>query len=364
MRSLLTILTIPILTFTAWADGKDMALFAGLIAGSTSLSYGAHYGRLPRELTDWKDATQTTSSLSKNCGILVETRLLKGNRQNFIFLGLSNSSDKNTSLHFDKMQFEFENGKVRFPDMTLRQGSYELKSGWYVWTLLPFPRKIDFKGQNSLVFKLPTSSNGDNTCLISSSHKRNKSLPQDRESYLEYTSFDLSIEAGASVFKSDKVKSVNNDVLGLFSMTVSSYLNINHGLIFSVLGDFNGDANSTEFNSTLQNPKVSQTSLSYGYVYRSLLKRNHYFYVSLAPSWTSLILSDDNSKNRERFSYFSVVNALSYDYTFSSVNRGFWRGDHAIGVTLFNNYIPSQSNKGFKYNGLRTSLLLKYRVGL
>lgn len=346
-------------------DIQSIALIAGSAGGAAATANQAYLGMIPYEIEEWRGSSGTTSAINNDCGLILETRLIRGSRRNYLFLGLNNPTSNTYNIQFNKLEFEFGSGKVRFTDIPISENTYELKAGWYAWGFIPFPNKQDFKGEDSLVFKLPTHTQGSN-CILQNKHMRNKHVSINTMSESNYTVFDMSLELGANINLMGKLNSAQrsaNQGAGLLSL--SGFGSINHGMHFLLYGSDLGKPESSYYDRPFAtDTRASLFTFGLGYTYRtSLANNNHWVYLSPGLAYSGISFSNNKESKSKSSSYISTYFNVSYDYVFSSVSSGFWTGDHAIGITLVNNYIPSQQDRGISIEGASTGALLRYRLG-
>ncbi len=368
MNKILSIFLIAIFFQSAQAqDAQVVALIAGTAAGTATAANQAYWGLMPYELEEWRGSSGSTSAISSDCGLILETRLIRGSRRNYIFIGLNNPTSNVANINFNKMEFEFGSGKVRFTDIPISENTYELKSGWYVWGFIPFPNKQDFKGEDFLTFKLPTvSGTSQKICTVQNKHARNKNIKSDSMSESNYTVFEMSVEFGMNINLIGKLESSQEtSSRGAAMLSLSGFNSANHGVHFLFYGSDLGKPDPSYYNRVFDSDtRTSLFSLGLGYTYRlSLGNHRHWFYASPGLAYSGISFSQNEQSNYKSSSYVSAYLGLTYDYVFSSVASGFWAGDHAIGLTLFNSYIPEQQSRGVTIEGASTGLLLRYRIG-
>lgn len=368
MKRLLILLVVTISTPSVFANGaRSLVLFSGMMAGTGAVSDHVYFGMIPNEATDWQDATKSTSVLGKTCGLLIETKLLRGQRHNYMFVGVSNSLSQPVHLMWNKMEFRFGSGKLRIPDISTEKNMQELKSGWYVWGLVPFPKKQDFKNETSVALRLPiVQSNASTPCVMESHHVRDKNQPAEEATYTEYSSLHFVFEMGASVLSTSLLRAAHVDPGSELSggVRMEGFGSANHGAFWSLMFSGLGNPRLEKYPiGTDPNTKASVMNFAYGYTYRnSFLSSDHSYYISLAPAYSFLSARKIGENESENYGYFSIFNSFSYDYRIAT-SSGYPEVDHALGITLMTNYFPKQSSKSLSVEGLQASLLLRYRWG-
>ncbi|WP_413557663.1 hypothetical protein [Bdellovibrio sp. HCB209] len=319
------------------------ALFmAGAIGGSLNAGGQAAMGRLPEELSDWEDpATMSTSRLSAQCGVLTEMKLVRTSRLNFLFLGIRNDGEQSITVRNDRVKGLFSNGRERYFLSPPGNSSLEIKPHWYAWGFIPFPRKTDFKDQDSLKVTVPVMNGGKN-CEMIATFNRDKNKEQDLNSYTEAPTVVVSMGVGvgsgftpvsADTFDNNLPVSLDFYFAGFAKPTEGGYLQMS----VTMLGDIKS---SERYDSSIYK-RANLIDMSIGKAWRSFYSDTVSTYLNVGPSIGVVeALGQTNSGDRDSKAVVGLYASYTTDWRYARQYWGFLRGDYSLGLTLYAKYYP------------------------
>ena len=320
------------------------------------------------DLEDWKN-TQTgeTAKLVRQCGILGEVRLIGNHRVNGVFLGLKNTTSEDKLIKPAEIRAKFSDGKERLVGFVENTPPTELKASWRVLGVAPLPAKSDFKHQSSVEIQIPIhDKSGKEECVLSAFIQRDPSVPENPETSVEFTRFDLGIGFGAPLFKLGNMKNLVSGFPMDLDLDMYFYSSIRHGYFLTIMmNGFGGGSYSQAFPFTGaltdQNPAFTGYGLVFGYSYRNALGDRSMLSFDIGPEL--YYFGYQTAAGRTYSSAFlSAFGRVNYDYTFSRVKGGIFHGDYSVGVSLAETWLPTGSISSVNVDGHSLDLLFRFKM--
>lgn len=342
-------------SFPVWANNNGGLFVAGLIGGAVATSHEGFVGQLPEELADWQDpATQSTSKLNKQCGLLTEFKLLRTGTLNFVFLGIRNESGSEVILDLNNSTIAFSSGKQR--TMLNRKEPLQIKNNWYSWGFLPIPRKSDFKGQISARVEVPLIIDGKKPCALIADFSRNQNTPEQKSSYIEAPVRVTSLGLGGVTTTSGKFKDYAGKNKNTFEVYMAGFSEPESGFYLNVsINNFADPKTHPDFEN-ISADRATYSGISFGKTWRIFSSHERLtHYLNIGPeigTYQQLRIGSD-AKTVGAFGAFA---SYTLDINYSRQYAGFWRGYFSVGLTPF----IHATNKGV-ITGINLDLL---RLGL
>lgn len=342
-------------------------VFVGALAGATAITATGYYGWIAKEVKDWIDPeTGTTAALNSQCGLAAEARLLRNNRANYLFFALKNENAETRVLKPEEIRIIFPNGRERLATVQQYSQHSEIKPHWRVIGLAPFPEKHEFKNQDSLIVEIPLYAQGDEPiCTVTVPMKRNPSVPTDERTTVSYTVMDMTFDLGAVAFRSKNLNELGSDRFSM-SLNIYGYPALHHGFYLGVgFEDYGGDQNklrATTGASLSGTTNLSGAILSAGYTYRAFLGRHWSLSTDLGPAYYGLTLYGGGRSAYDE-GYFAGIARLNLDYRFARVLSGFFFGDYAVGLSVYDYWIFNGSFGTLPASGSSLGAALRLRIG-
>lgn len=327
-------LVILFLSHSVRAENSGGLFVAGLIGGAVATNYQGYAGQLPEELEDWQDpATQSTSKLNKQCGLLTEFKLLRTGTLNYVFVGLRNESGSDVVLNLNDATIAFSNGKQR--TMLNQKDPLQIKNNWYSWGFLPIPRKSDFKGQASAKVELPILIDGKKSCVLSADFSRNQNAPEQKASYIEAPVRITSVGGGGITTTSGKLKEYADKNKSSLEVYLAGFREPESVYFLNVsVASFGEPKVHPDFDNT-QSDRASFTGISFGKTWRIFSSQEsitHFFNIGPEIGTYQQVKVGSDIKS---VGIFGVFASYTLDITYSRQYAGFWRGYFSVGVTPF-----------------------------
>ncbi|MFV3408516.1 hypothetical protein ACNH6C_07900 [Bdellovibrio bacteriovorus] len=366
MMKLLIIVVSLFLSQAASARGGSGAAFiVGAIGGVAAAGASAEQGRLPEELSDWADPlSQSTSRLDSQCGVLTEMKLVRTSRLNYLFFGLRNESGKDVMARLDRVRATFGNGRERLL-LATGNSTLEVKNGWYAWGFIPFPRKTDFRSQDTLKLAVPLVVGGNVTCDLQAKFIRNKAIAEDQNSYIEAGAFvmsmGLSTTLGATKGITDVAEPYHH---GQVEFYFAGFKEVDRGVYWQFGASELGEVRNSSSFGNRQYEKANMIDMSIGRAWRSFYGEETSGYFSVGPSM-GLVQAFIHSGETEKDTKFTVgaYGSYSFEWRYSRVYMGEFRGDYSIGFTVFAKYYPYVFDVGQSDVGMLGASLDLLRIG-
>lgn len=345
--------------------GFGASFYTSSIGGTVTVGPSIEQEHLPEELSDWVDpSSQSTSRLDSQCGVLTEMKLVRNGRLNFLFLGLRNESSKAIVIRMDRVRANFGDGRERIL-VPAGNAHLEVKHGWYTWGFLPFPRKADFKNQNSLNVTVPLVVAGETLCDLQVTFHRNIAVPEDQSSLIEAGDSVMSIGLGTILGATKGLTDITDPYnrsgpeiyLGRFHKADSgAYVRAGVDEFGKVL-----DANAFK---NRQYGRVRMTDMSFGKTWRRFYGENTAGYFNLGPSlamWEAYI-KDERSDRDSKFA-LGIYGSYTYEWRYARVYVGGLRGDYSLGLSIYTKYYPYVFDVGQSDVGILGATFDFLRIG-
>ncbi len=209
-------------------------------------------------LSDWSEPDESGAKLFEKCDIIGEARLIGTLRSNFLSVVLRNKSKKALNFNPIAVEYIFDNGLKRKPDIP----NYEIARidvDQYYQILLPFSEKENFKGQKSLNVIIPFE-NAEKNCAVDIQFIRNTLVPDSSNNWLTKNTFEFSLHAGGNSYSGSLANLARwSDLSGGFQMSFWGDKDLSFMLGYSVTS---GSRANADFLNELSAPTNSDLKMS------------------------------------------------------------------------------------------------------
>ncbi|AHZ83464.1 hypothetical protein Bb109J_c2854 [Bdellovibrio bacteriovorus] len=340
---ILSILVTFFLSQAAFAnDSSGVAFFVGAIGGVAAAGSSAERGRLPDELSDWADPSSlSTARLDSQCGVLTEMKLVRTSRLNYLFFGLRNESGKDVMVRLDRVRAVFGSGRERLL-LSLSNNTLEIKNGWYAWGLIPFPRKTDFREQDTLKVAAPLIVGGTSTCDLQATFSRNKAIAEDQNSYIEAGALVMSIGLATTLGATKGITDISEPYHHpQAEFYFAGFREVDNGVYWQFGASELGKVRDSSSFGDRQYEKANMIDMSIGGVWRSFYGEATSGYFNLGPSMglVQAFIRSGEAEKDTKFT-FGVYGSYSFEWRYARVYMGEFRGDYSFGFTVFAKYYP------------------------
>lgn len=313
---------------------------------------------LNSELEDWKDQlTETTARLYSQCNVSYEVRILGNNRINVAYITMSNNSAQSITVKPSRIYLNFDSGKRRLPYYPIEVSDQEVKAGWKVSLLIPFPKKTDFKDEDGLTIEVPLfdESGAEKECKLLGKLERDTTKEQPVRSYTRASTFDFVIGAGVSLFPTGDNKNYFNDKSSSFVMDLHLFPWVSHGFHAGFMRNDMKAANNQLIASNIpgrNEVEMSEFMFAFGYTYR------HFFSERLSMNYMLSItansiedLKKNNPSEQELESEVGFMHKFNLDYYWYTSDYMPIQGDFGSGIYVMHRYLPKGNVGGVNYGG-------------
>jgi len=265
---------------TGSAEAQSTAVAAGVSAG-VAASNAPEPGYRPlaaSPLDDWVDPeTGSTSRLASGCdGLTVELALSGAPGRNFLDVMISNDSGEPRAFAAHATTARFGSGRVR--RLSGSRGEADgsdivIDDGFWVHTVLAFPDKADFEGEDAMTVRLTFTGARSPTCTLPVPIERDRRIGHDAATHVQRSGIELHFGAGPRFFASGGIERLGGSSGPIFDLDVQAFPWVYHGLGFAIaLDSYDGDrASLVAPNLVLEDPRLSGAGFLLGYVARYYL---------------------------------------------------------------------------------------------
>ena len=202
-------------------------------AGSASVDQGGG-----RDLVEWIDpATGYASSLTAQCGVVVEARLTSRARTNVLWLNVAAPSNRGGMVDTERVTARFASGRSR--RLTPLQTEARVEPSTAVTEVFGFPDKGEFRGERSLTVDVPIvlDATRSEACILSVALQRHREADDVRTVDLSGV---LAVEAGGGVRSTTGTAGLGRlggGAQGTFDLRFELFPWVHHGLTFDIALD-------------------------------------------------------------------------------------------------------------------------------
>lgn len=356
MNKILILCFVSIVSTNALAGSGDAlaGVVAGVAVGAAATATVAS-GVVDNESKYWLDPkVKTTSQLSYQCGLIIETQVLDYNPFSVLFLGIKNEGKIDSEVLAYDSYIDYNNGRTRFFDLDLHPPVFILSRASQT-SYFKFHQKKDFVDAGSMNIIIPVRQ-ADQVCNLNISYLKNQDykpevglIDSETITFGVYTGVS-SVHGSLTDFMSSKTSAY-----GMFDMTFMG--KNNHGMYLGI--GFSSYKATTAYRLTnpLQLRDEWRSFLTgIGYVNRSIFDESQSMHLRLGVSSGSLDIGENKDAVTESKKITTVDVGIKYNYKFADVERGVWVGKYFASIGLQSNYIPIVSDAGTKKSGFLNSV--------
>ena len=340
------------------ATGVATAVGVGMALSATSAS-----GLAPYESSYWTDPrVKTTTKLSEQCGLIVETKIFTLSPFSMMFLGIKNNNNVSVQIFDNLATVNYNNEVTKYFDLDLNVTRFlpakMLSAGYF-----KFHQKSDFKDASTMLIKIPVMID-QKKCAIDITYTKNPEYSGD-ESLVDSEISMLSLFLGPAFIQGGLGDLTNKSVVSEFRLEWDVLNASNNGMYLDLgYASTTASENYKSLHPTIGHDTWSIGGFGIGYVKRIIINDNKNFYIRIGGESGSMRLgySDDTFKSSS--SYTAGQLGIRYNVMFSNVERGLWRGKYYYNFGLNSRYINGVEFDGIKSSGSVNSLLFGISVGL
>jgi hypothetical protein len=229
MKKILSALIAFFISVSASAQNWDSAV---IVASSIGIIVGTEYSinesLVKRELKGWANKeTGTTVQLENQCGLQTEFHILGDYRQNYIMMGITNSSKEQVGVKFRQTKFVINGSREKYPGYSYYVGDQFISPRWWTLANIPLPSKSEFADYETLRIEVPVYRQGsDDICTIVTEFKRSHHIESEEVSY---SVFDFSFDFGPSLAQTGDIRDLGKPST-IWGMDFNFYFRPSHGL--------------------------------------------------------------------------------------------------------------------------------------
>ncbi len=347
-----------------FAGAADAAVGVATAIGiGAAMSATAASGLAPYESVYWADPRlKSTTKLSEQCGMLVETKIYSMAPFSIMFLGLKNNSNLNTQVFNNQATVTYNNDTTRYFDLDLN-GAIFFPPKTISATYFKFHQKSDFKGAATMQIKIPVNS-GEKSCEILVNYVKNPDLSSDENS-VDSEVFTLGFYFGPSLLQGGVADLTDKGTALSFKMEMNTIGAANHGMYLDFgFTSINASTAYVNAHPLLEHKEWSLGGFGLGYLHRTILDENRNIYLKVGAEFGNMRIGSYKDAFTASSKYIAANLGLRYNTMFSNVERGLWRGKYYYNIGINSIYIPTVEFDSQKSSGFNHSLLFGISVGI
>lgn len=340
------------------AAGIATAVGVGMALSATSAS-----GLAPYESSYWTDPrVKTTTKLSEQCGLIVETKIFTLSPFSVMFLGIKNNNNVSAQILNNLVTVNYNNEITKYFDLDLNVTRFlpakMLSAGYF-----KFHQKSDFKDATTMLLKIPVMIDQKN-CNIEITYTKNPEYKGD-ESLVDSEITMLGLYLGPAFIQGGLSDLTSKSAVSEFRFEWDILGASNNGMYLDVgYASATASDNYKSLHPLIGHDTWSIGGFGIGYVKRIIINDNKNIYIRIGGESGSMRLGYTDDAFKSSSPYTAGQLGIRYNVMFSNVERGFWRGKYYYNFGLNSRYINGVEFDGIKSSGSVNSLLFGISMGM
>lgn len=367
MKYFLLLLLISTSAFARYGYMAPIVIGTTVAAGAVGSHEAIYRALIQNELKNWsRPETGTSVRLENQCGVNAEFHLAGNARDNFLLLGIANTTPNAIGIKNQDIKFIYDKKRNRYPGFRNDISDSKISSGWWQVTWIPFPSKDEFRKVDQIDVEIPVWDEvTKETCIITTSFERTNHIDVEDRSY---SAVEFLIDGGAPIGQIGNIEELGKPN-GVISFEFNFFLRPNHGLgfVYSNESDFEGSKNEkiqAEFDKG-KNYSAAINFFGIQYIFRHFYTQN--VYLTYGPSLGVQFIGDMEEKdghNRESSTdmVFSEKLMLNWRfYQFQAANYEMM--DFFTGIGIIHYWAPTPEVNGQDLGGNRFNAVVRLGFG-